>query len=64
MKKKAYICPAVSDMDMVEVVTLLAQSLTGDTGTGTIGTGNDDEGGEGSPDSKTRGGFEDYGSLW
>lgn len=60
--KKTYQHPCIKQTNN-DTLQPIAQSLTGNTGNGTIGSGNEDTEGDGDPDSKHRG-FDDWGSLW
>ncbi len=62
--KKEYQKPHITHIS-IEITPILvdATNITGDNG---IGSGDDDSGGEGDPDSKKRGGSANnsWGSLW
>lgn len=62
--KKTYLTPSTQQSDDLETEFPIA--ISGNTGDGTdpIGGGGDDHGGEGEPDSKSRGGFDGWGDLW
>ncbi|MDO4994375.1 MAG: hypothetical protein Q4E32_05170 [Bacteroidales bacterium] len=64
--KKSYSTPHI---EHTSPICLLMQnpSLSGNTGDGNTpigGGGGDDNGGDGDPDTKQRGGFDGWGDLW
>ena len=64
--KKSYNSPLLEQTRPVSLLMQIA-SLTGNTGDGNTiidGNGDEDNGGEGDPDAKSRGGIDGWGNLW
>ncbi len=49
---------------MLNMILPIAQSLNGNTGDNTIPSGDDDTGGDGNPDAKSRDNLDGWGNLW
>ncbi len=62
--KKTYIQPVSEYESMLNMILPIAQSLNGNTGDNTIPSGDDDTGGNGNPDAKSRDNLDGWGNLW